>query len=306
MDLNELIRPALEAKAELAIEPLQMRFSHVKSLMDVYVGRVREDARHRVLKDMLAGIGQEPPPPPTGLEETTRELSKALQEVLASLQPESDPPKPSEPPPVLLIDESAEAPPLSSRSRDVKKAAYALAKSQELTEPKVEPKRVVGEPPPPLSESPPESKQPTIPDWTALRKAASLGTILIIGNSKRVSERSNHFKERYDLEPEWCLLDRGNPRNVDNLCARIAAGNITGVVILEGFISHKFSHRVEDACYGSYVPYAFGGKGGVGEVREAFVELDRRMACVEAFGAETVRINGGRQPRINFKGQVIK
>jgi len=105
MDLNELIRPALEAKAELEIEPLQLRFSHVKGLMDVYVGRVREDARHRVLKSMLAGLGQEPPPPPTGLPETTLELSKALQEVLASLGPQpSEPPKPSIPePPVILI-----------------------------------------------------------------------------------------------------------------------------------------------------------------------------------------------------------
>jgi hypothetical protein len=314
MDLNELIRPALEAKAELEIEPLQTRLSHVKGLMDVYVGRVREDARHRVLKSMLAGIGQEPPSPPTGLSETTLELSKALQEVLASLGPIPEPPKPSIPePPVILIApkvvEAVELPPPSSRSRDVKMAAYALAKSQEIAALKeVEAPKVVvvGEPPPLSTDCPPESKQSIIPDWTALRKAADLGTILIVGNSKRVSERSNHFKERYALEPEWCLLDRGNPRNVDNLSARISSGKITGVVILEGFISHKFSNRIEDACYGSYVPYAFGGKGGVGEIREAFAELDRRLACMGAFGAETVKINGGRQPRINLKGQVIK
>lgn len=296
MDLNELIRPALEAKAEQEIEPLQTRLSHLKGLLDTYVGHVREDARHRVLKGMLEGIGQEPPTPPTGLAETTRELSKALQEVLASLGKEPEPPKPSSipEPPVILTESATELSPPSSPSpppsRDMRKAAYALAKSQEPKAEEVPPPSRES-PPPPSRESPPESKQPPIPDWVALRKAASLGTILIVGNSKRVSERSNHFKERYDLDPEWCSLDRGNPRNVDNLSARIAAGKIAGVVILEGFISHKFSTRVEDACYGSYVPYAFGGKGGTGEIRSAFEELDRRLACLSAFGSETIRLN---------------
>jgi hypothetical protein len=130
------------------------------------------------------------------------------------------------------------------------------------------------------------------PEWPALRAVLSQGSVLVVGNVKKVRERAEWVKTRLGVEPNWFVIDndKAAPRAVENVAARIESStSVKGVIILEGFVQHKVTNRIEEACVYARIPYAFGGRGGNGEIRGALHELNRRLACLEAFGSEGVR-----------------
>lgn len=145
-----------------------------------------------------------------------------------------------------------------------------------------------------------EKKSPVIvpaekvlpPAWTALRAASKDGVVLVVGNTKSHKDREADARERLELSSvEWCNVDndKNAARKVDSLAARIAGNNVVAVVILEGFVDHRTTKKIENACLRAPapVPYAYGGKGGRREFEDALSELDRKLGSLALFGAES-------------------
>lgn len=124
------------------------------------------------------------------------------------------------------------------------------------------------------------------PEWIFLRKAISKDAVLIVGNVKKVQDRAEQLRRKLLLDPEWCIIDndKDSPRQVERVAQRIAAGTVAAVVILEGYVHHRVTKKIESACFDSRVPYAYGNKGGTGEIREALADLDRQLGSIEHFG----------------------
>lgn len=137
----------------------------------------------------------------------------------------------------------------------------------------------------------PEPEPP--PAWPSLRKMIAELPVLVVGNVKKAAERKDQLKRRVDVEAEWCIIDndKGSNRQLDNVAARILSGKIGGVVILEGFVHHRVTKKIEDACFDALVPYSYGNKGGIGEMREALAELDRKIGCIDKFGVPSIGAN---------------
>jgi len=125
------------------------------------------------------------------------------------------------------------------------------------------------------------------PAWPNLRKTLLDLPVLVVGNVKKATERRDQIKRRVDVEAEWCVIDndKGSNRQLDNVTARILSGKVGGVVILEGFVHHKVTKRIQGACFDALVPHSYGNKGGVGEMKDALSELDRKLGCIDRFSA---------------------
>jgi hypothetical protein len=119
----------------------------------------------------------------------------------------------------------------------------------------------------------------TLPEMELPNLQAKLekdGTLLIVGGE--------HFKRmplvtaRYGVKAEWVQSGGDNPQKIRSLCQRIKAGGVVAVIALEGRMAHKGWISVSDACSSSGIPIVEGGKGGIGAVGQALVEVERKLA----------------------------
>jgi hypothetical protein len=132
-------------------------------------------------------------------------------------------------------------------------------------EPKQAPRLVVVEPP---------KERKTV--YPKLQQVFADGSIMMVGGFT-VPGKLESITEAYGLVLGWTVFEKGSPRIVDSISARIKQGKVGAVVILEGFMTHKDYRKISTACKKHGVPYAMGGKGGHGELRFALEALESRI-----------------------------
>lgn len=113
-----------------------------------------------------------------------------------------------------------------------------------------------------------------LPHVHALLKAQGNGVLIVGGEHYR---KLPLITARYDIQAEFVGADGGSPNKLRNLCAKIKGGSFAAVIGLEGFMAHKEWKPLEDACHSAGVPLIEAGRGGVGAMGQALVELDRRL-----------------------------
>ena len=117
-------------------------------------------------------------------------------------------------------------------------------------------------------------KWPTLPH---LRAALKKKPIVIVGGLV-INEKIDLCQKRFGIELEWHETDGDAARAADTMAARIRAGGVSAVLILEGLISHKTSNKITDACKAKKIPYAMGDKGGVASLEAAFNMIEQKLA----------------------------
>lgn len=152
---------------------------------------------------------------------------------------------------------------------------------------------VVRRTPEPVNKAPALEPVPP-PAWPALRSATKDGVVLVIGNAKSHKERETDARERLGLGDgiEWVNVDndKNAARKIDSLATRVAGNGVVAVVLLEGFVDHRLTKKIEAACdCAAYpVPIAYGGRGGRREFQEALTTLDRKLGNLAFFGKENI------------------
>lgn len=115
------------------------------------------------------------------------------------------------------------------------------------------------------------------PAWASLRQQLAAGKSLLIVGGWHCQDKAKTIKERFGLEPDWYETDPASPRCSENAVAKIKGGKLVGVVVLEGFMTHKDWRRISDACVSISVPMAMANRAGVGSLEVAFAEIDRKL-----------------------------
>lgn len=117
------------------------------------------------------------------------------------------------------------------------------------------------------------------PEQVSLPKllaAQANGRMVVIFGGLRVEEKLRSLKDRTGIIAEWMESEEGSPRNSSNGISRVRKGKVSGVVILEGLLSHPLWRSLADTCDAEGIPYAMGGRGGIGSV----------VQCLETFEAK--------------------
>jgi hypothetical protein len=148
------------------------------------------------------------------------------------------------------------------------------ASKPKSSKPKSSPKN-----PKPETEAPKTSYQ--WPELTLLRKymAATEEPLLLVGGSFQDPAKIESIYERFGVKVEWCPFSHDNARAVDTIAARIVSGKVSGVMLIEGFMSHKAYRRLMKAADQNItVPIAMAGKGGITSIGNALDDLERQYA----------------------------
>lgn len=130
------------------------------------------------------------------------------------------------------------------------------------------------------AKEPPSKVSYTWPELTLLRKCMTETSwpLLIVGGSRRDQPKLDTIKERFGVECEWIDFSSNNARVWDAVADRIVAGKIAGVMLVEGFMSHKAYRRIMKASdQNPGVPIAMAGKGGVAAFENALKEVERQL-----------------------------
>lgn len=132
----------------------------------------------------------------------------------------------------------------------------------------------------PEAEAPKQTYQwPDLPLLRACMKEDEY-PLLIVGGSYRDEAKLESVYERYGVRCEWCPFGHDNSRAVDAISDRIVTGKIAGVMMLEGFMSHKAYRRLMKASDQNLtVPIAMAGKGGVTAFGVALQDIERQYAA---------------------------
>ena len=114
------------------------------------------------------------------------------------------------------------------------------------------------------------------PDFPRLHK---LTKPILFAGGLIIPEKIKNVHERWGLDVEWHEIDHDNPRASQSLVARIRAGKIGAVVLLEGVMRHSTFKPMVEACNNMNVPFAMGDKAGIASLQAAFSELERKLAA---------------------------
>ncbi len=115
-------------------------------------------------------------------------------------------------------------------------------------------------------------------------KARAAEAPIVIAGGMQIPERLESARSRSLLGDRltWHAIDHNNPRAAETLVARVRAGNVGALILIEGFMRHDTFKPLSDAATSASVPYAYAGKGGTAGLEEAMMELDRRLAAKDA------------------------
>jgi hypothetical protein len=133
-------------------------------------------------------------------------------------------------------------------------------------------------PQPQQAEKPAEVVKPPAPPspYPKLQKAFSLKGIVMVGGFK-VPGKLESIVANYGIQLDWVVFEKGSPRIIDSIEARIKNGKVGAVIILEGLMTHKDFRKISAACKVKGVPYAMGDKGGNGALGKAFQHLESKV-----------------------------
>lgn len=115
------------------------------------------------------------------------------------------------------------------------------------------------------------------PKLPALRAAMKTKPLVIIGGLV-VNEKLDTCATRFGIKPEWLEVDSDAMRSADSAAARVRAGKVSAVILLEGLIGHKTSDKIVDACKSKGIPFVLADKGGIASLESALTTLDQKLS----------------------------
>jgi len=147
---------------------------------------------------------------------------------------------------------------------------------------RTEPRILDPTPPNPKPEAAPKVEAPkpvVVPKsspYPRLQKAFPTKGIMMVGGFK-VPGKLESIVANYGIHLDWVVFEKGSPRIIDSIEARIKNGKVGAVIILEGLMTHKDFRKISAACKVKDVPYAMGDKGGNGALGKAFQQLEAKV-----------------------------
>jgi hypothetical protein len=243
-NVESLLKEAFERRLSSEIKPITQLLGTVRQHLNTYEVQVKTDVKQQAIGAMLAAIGEPPPPfPPkdTSVEVELRTCLLALLELIG------------DPPPLLKI--------VSTEDEE-----GSLISGPDFNDEDTGPEKLVA-----------------VTEWSNLpllrAKEKCCGHLSIVGGLK-VKEKIDLIRKKFGFEVEWFEIHADGRHETDAVVQRIRNGSISAVILLEGFLPHKSTDAVVDACRGGsfYVPLAYGGRGGVGTLERAINDLETQLA----------------------------
>lgn len=135
--------------------------------------------------------------------------------------------------------------------------------------------------PEPLSQPEPPPEVDAVSSlWPRLLARAPSAPLVVVGGvSKR--ERSLEVPVALKAHLEWIDTTRQGTHAIGNLERRIRAGRLTGLVVLEGMISHRHSDPLISAARQVGLPCAYAGRGGRAALARALDEIEAALGRSE-------------------------
>jgi len=121
-----------------------------------------------------------------------------------------------------------------------------------------------------------EEAIPRVSPYPKLQRTFPTKGIIMVGGFK-VPGKLESIVENYGILVDWVVFEKGSPRIIDSIEARIKNGKVGAVIILEGLMTHKDFRKISAACKVKGVPYTMGDKGGNGALGKAFQQLESRI-----------------------------
>lgn len=119
--------------------------------------------------------------------------------------------------------------------------------------------------------------------FTRLRSATADRALVVVGGAARGS--LDKLAKQLGLAIERVPTQHLGIHVVHDLADRIRRGSVAAVVVIEGFMRHKQILPVQRAAAATNIPFAFGGRGGVGAVGRALDEIERALSRAADSGA---------------------
>lgn len=136
-------------------------------------------------------------------------------------------------------------------------------------------------PPESLAEPEPAEVEAVSTLWPRLLARARRAPLVVVGGvSKR--ERGLEVPVALKAHLEWIDTTRQGTHAIGNLERRIRAGRLTGLVVLEGMISHRHSDPLISAARQVGLPCAYAGRGGRAALTRALDELEAALGRGDA------------------------
>ena len=101
-------------------------------------------------------------------------------------------------------------------------------------------------------------------------------TFALIGGIS-VNEKVELIRKKFGFEMEWLEIDQGAARETEAIVRRIRGGTIGAAIVLESFMPHKASNLVVDALNACQIPWAYGGRCGVGTIESGLTGMEVQL-----------------------------
>jgi hypothetical protein len=112
-------------------------------------------------------------------------------------------------------------------------------------------------------------------DYPKLAAATATKPVIILGGLP-VPQKVRAVRD-LGVEAEWPDAYHDAIRSLEAIASRLRGGKCPGLIILHRLLGHKSSKPLLDVCRLYSIPVAYAGKGGLGELRGALAELERRV-----------------------------
>lgn len=115
-----------------------------------------------------------------------------------------------------------------------------------------------------------------VDEFPRLRSSTEQKPVILVGGIPK-QPKLQRLCERFGFEPEWLETQTAGNNAVRGLEGRILDGRVTAVVVLEGLLGHKHYEPLVAAARQSGTPLAYGDTAGVGALRKAFSEIEKKL-----------------------------
>ena len=160
----------------------------------------------------------------------------------------------------------------------VRESARALARFDAEPVERTTDRPTIPESRPKIKATPATQADPSIvwPPLPLLRAQVQDRTFALIGGLA-VNEKVELIRKKFGFEMEWLEIDQGAARETEAIVRRIRGGTIGAAIVLESFMPHKASNLVVDALNACQIPWAYGGRCGVGTIDNGLTGMEVQL-----------------------------
>lgn len=101
---------------------------------------------------------------------------------------------------------------------------------------------------------------------------------LILMGGIPIHEKVRLIQKRFGIDVEWSKIENSGPRAANAVLSRIRQKKVGAVILLEGFMGHSVTDATVATCNQCEVPWAYGGRAGVGNLTAALSTLNKKAA----------------------------